>query len=234
LKIAVLSDIHGNYAALLSVITELKKEKVEKLLILGDIVGYYYHPDKILYELDNWEYHLIKGNHEEILIELIDGEADPSFIKSKYGSGHEYAIKKLNSNQINKLLTAPIQINIEIDGLKISMNHGSPLNPNLYIYPDSNKEILDSSAIPLFDIVLIGHSHYQFLYTSMNTVLLNPGSVGQSRSTGGFADWAIINTKNKVIQLRSTIYDTIELEREIQKIDPDNSYLLNILKRNRI
>jgi len=234
LKIAVLSDIHGNYAALLSVIKELKKEKIEKLLILGDIVGYYYHPDKILYELENWNYLLIKGNHEEILKRIIDGDLDAGLIKTKYGSGHEHAIKKLNKYQINKLITAPSQINFEIEGLKILMNHGSPLDPNQYIYPDSDKEILDSSITPLFDIILIGHSHYQFIYTNMDTVLLNPGSVGQSRSTGGFADWAIINTKNKVIQLRSTFYDSYQLETEIQKIDPDNSYLLNILKRNRI
>ena len=62
MKIAIISDIHGNYEALFSVLEKAKKESVEHLLILGDIVGYYYHPDKVLNLLAQWSYDMIKGN----------------------------------------------------------------------------------------------------------------------------------------------------------------------------
>jgi len=233
MKIAVLADIHGNHFGLLQVLKEAKKEKVEKLLVLGDIVGYYYYPDKVMDILEQWQYLFIKGNHEEYLSKVLAGELDIAILDEKYGSGHRAAISKLNDLQIGKLLTSPEKLLVEIDGLNIQMSHGSPWDANLYLYPDTDIEILNLASETGADIVLIGHSHYQFLHTTANTVLLNPGSVGQSRSTGGLADWAIINTKNGVIQLRSTLYDSTSLINEVSRIDPGNAYLKNILIRNR-
>jgi putative phosphoesterase len=233
MKIAVLADIHGNHFGLLQVLQQAKKEQVEKLLILGDIVGYYYHPDIVMELLSEWEYFFIRGNHEELLCKILTGELDIKILEEKYGSGHQAAITRLSSMQIDKLITSPEKLLIEIDSLKILMCHGSPWDKNLYIYPDTDQEILNNANETGFDIVLIGHSHYQFLHKNKNTILLNPGSVGQSRSTGGLADWAIINTENGVIQLRSTVYDTTYLIDEVVKTDPENAYLKNILTRNR-
>lgn len=233
MKIAVLSDIHGNIFALSQVLQEAKKDNIEKLLVLGDIVGYYYYPDKVMELLEQWQYLLIKGNHEELLRKVLTGELDIKLLDEKYGSGHRAAISKLNDLQIEKLLTSPEQFLVEIDGLSIQMSHGSPWDANLYLYPDTDKEILNLASETEADIVLIGHSHYQFLHKAANTILLNPGSVGQSRSTGGLADWAIIDTKNCVIQFRSTVYDTASLINEVSKIDPGNAYLKNILIRNK-
>ena len=42
MKIAVISDIHGNYDALVEVLKDAKSENIDHLLVLGDIVGYYY------------------------------------------------------------------------------------------------------------------------------------------------------------------------------------------------
>jgi hypothetical protein len=81
--------------------------------------------------------------------------------------------------------------------------------------------------------VLIGHSHYAFAIKNKNSILLNPGSVGQSRQLGGIANWCIINTENKCFQFFSTDYNVNTLLKEIEQKDPDISYLSEILKRNR-
>jgi putative phosphoesterase len=183
--------------------------------------------------LSEWEYIFIKGNHEELLSKILAGELDIKVLQEKYGSGHRAAISSISSSQLEKLIKSPEKLLIEIEGLKILMSHGSPWDKNLYLYPDTDEKILNMASETGADIVLIGHSHYQFLHNHKNTVLLNPGSVGQSRSTGGLADWAIINTKNKVIQLRSTLYDTTSLITEVNETDPENAYLKNVLTRNR-
>jgi putative phosphoesterase len=233
MKIGVVSDIHGNHLALASVLEEASKENVEKLFVLGDIVGYYYHPDKVLGLLAQWDYVFIKGNHEDLLQQVLKGQLDLSVLDAKYGSGHRFAIAKLTEEQIRKLVTADDKKDLEVDGLKLLLCHGSPWDKDLYIYPDSDKNVLDKANETGADIVLIGHSHYQFLYKGKNTILLNAGSVGQSRTTGGVATWAIINTLNRVIQLKSTLYDTTALLHEAAKTDPSNTYLQSILTRNR-
>lgn len=233
MKIAVLADIHGNHFGLLKVLMEAKKEQVEQLLILGDIVGYYYHPDKVLEILENWQYVFIKGNHEDLLSRILNGELEIEVVEEKYGSGHREAIKKLTRLQTDKLIKSPEKLLINIDGLNFFLCHGSPSDANLYLYPDSDIEMLNIASDTGADFVLIGHSHYQFMHCLEKGILLNPGSVGQSRRTGGYADWAIINTANRVVQFRSTMYDTTSLISEVTKNDPGNDYLRRVLTRNR-
>jgi predicted phosphodiesterase len=232
MKIAIISDIHGNYDALVAVLNDAKKQDVTHLLVLGDIVGYYYHPDKILKLLSNWSFDIIKGNHEYILENLIENPSKAAIIHSKYGSGHQEAIKKLSSNQLQFLKNLPDTKTVIFDEIVILMSHGSPWSNDFYIYPDVDLETLLKCDSALHDFVLIGHSHYQFTIKNKNSILINPGSVGQSRQKGGKAFWAIINTENQCFQMLNTKYDTKNILAEIAQKDADVPYLSTILSRN--
>jgi putative phosphoesterase len=232
MKIAIISDIHGNYDALVSVLNKAKTEGVQHLLVLGDIVGYYYHPDKILKALSEWSFDIIKGNHEQILEDLIANPSLGESIRLKYGSGHQDAIAKLSSAQLDFLRDLPETKSVQFDETSLLMCHGSPWSNEFYIYPDCEKEIIEKCDSVAHDFVLIGHSHYAFAIKNLNSVLINPGSVGQSRQTGGKASWCIINTKNRCFQLLSTDYYVEVLVHEISERDADIEYLTKVLIRN--
>ena len=85
--------------------------------------------------------------------------------------------------------------------------------------------------MPQVDFVLIGHSHYQFIHRNTDSLLVNVGSVGQSRSTGGLAQWAMVNTLSKSVQLMSTPYDASELIKQSTQIDFKIPYLREVLTR---
>jgi len=231
MKIAIISDIHGNYDALFAVLEKAKKESIDHLLILGDIVGYYYHPDKILNLLSHWSFDIIKGNHEKILEDLIEDSSLSETIRLKYGSGHQEAINKLTHKQLSFLFDLPETKTIKIDKISLLMCHGSPWSNNFYIYPDSHSDILVKCDIKGCDFVLIGHSHYSFAIKNSNSILINPGSVGQSRQTGGKASWCILNTNNSCFQFFNTDYSTKNLIKEVSEKDPEIKYLKEILKR---
>ena len=76
MRVGVISDIHGNQYALSAVLKTARKEGIEKFLVLGDIVGYYYHPEIVLNMLSEWDYEIIKGNHEIILQNLKENQID--------------------------------------------------------------------------------------------------------------------------------------------------------------
>lgn len=232
MKIAILSDIHGNDYALEAVLAEAEKENTEKLLILGDIIGYYYNPDKVIDKLSRWDFEIIKGNHELILEGLINKTIDENNIKHKYGNGHFIAMEKLSKNQLSWLINLPENKYIEIDGCKLLMCHGSPWNINSYIYPNSNKTLIEMCDTKLADFVFIGHTHYPFFCKNTNSLLVNCGSVGQARNKGAQANWCLLETENGAIQMKSTNYDTDKLKSEILLNDPSNSYLIEILDRN--
>ena len=232
MKIAVISDIHGNYDALIEVLKKAKKKNVEHLLILGDIVGYYYHPDKILEALSEWSFDIIKGNHEKILEDLIADSSLSETIRLKYGSGHQEAINKLSQEQLHFLIDLPETKTVQFDQTSLLMCHGSPWSNDFYIYPDCEKEIINRCDIIGFDFVLIGHSHYAFAIKNTYSVLINSGSVGQSRQNGGKASWSIINTENGCFELLSTDYKIANLINEVAEKDPDIEYLTKVLRRN--
>jgi len=232
MKIAIISDIHGNYDALVEVLKKAKKEKVEHILVLGDIVGYYYHPDKILKLLSEWSFDIIKGNHEKILENLINTPSLKESIRLKYGSGHQDAIEKLTKEQLEFLRDLPETKSVQFGETSLLMCHGSPWSNDHYIYPDCKKDILLKCDSKEHDFVLIGHSHYAFAIKNTNSILINPGSVGQSRQIGGKASWSIINTINGCFQMLSTDYNTEKLISEVAEKDQEIKYLTEILKRN--
>ena len=231
MKVAVISDIHGNFDALVAVLEKAENENVTHLLILGDVVGYYYYPDKIMDLLSQWNFDIIKGNHEKILEDLIADSSLSETIRLKYGSGHQEAINKLTQEQLRFLIDLPETKTVQFGQTSLLMCHGSPWSNDFYIYPDCEKEIINKCDIIGFDFILIGHSHYSFAIRNGNTILINPGSVGQSRQTGGKASWCVINTDNSCFQFFSTDYNTKDLVKEISEKDPEIEYLTKVLKR---
>ena len=231
MKVAVLSDIHGNYDAFKEVLKKAEQEGVKHLLILGDIVGYYYSPQKILKSLSDWSFDMIKGNHEDILGSLISNPSLRESIRLKYGSGHQYAIDKLDNKTIKSLISLPSKKTVIIEGVSFELNHGTPWDPDEYLYPDTNIEKLKQCNSIVHDFVLMGHTHYSFTYQCEHSIIINPGSVGQSREKGGYAYWALINTEDKSYNIKSTKYDITSLLQEIKNIDPSINYNSKILKR---
>ncbi len=64
MRIGLISDIHGNYEALKSVLSELDKLHVSEIYCLGDVVGYYSQVNECCDELRNRQIPCIMGNHD--------------------------------------------------------------------------------------------------------------------------------------------------------------------------
>lgn len=231
MKIAVLSDIHGNIEALGEVLREAKKIKIEHIFVLGDLVGYYYHPDEVLKLLNDWPTDMIQGNHEKMLVESIENKNRETEISNKYGSGIKIAKKKLSSEIIHHLTNLPTRKRVVLDNIEFELCHGSPWDNDFYIYPDSDKEIFDRCRIKAADFVFLGHSHHPFVFNKNDCLIANVGSVGQSRQTGGVANWCIVDTSNKSLVFKNTPFETKGVVAEIERIDPDIPYLRDVLLR---
>lgn len=230
MRIAVLSDVHGNIFALQAVMRVIDKSKIDRIFYLGDFTGYYYHPKEVYELLQEYNAFMILGNHEEILFKCADFLLDPSELKKKYGSGHKLALEQFSSSEIDNFKKMPEEHTELVDNLLLTFHHGAPFSKYFYLYPDTEKQILqkcDSNAIYTF----VGHSHYSFVSKLEHSILVNVGSVGQSRQKGGYASWCILNLDNNVLEMQSTPYDIKPLLGMIEKYDPEVNYLSSILKR---
>lgn len=231
MKIGILADIHGNSIALEAVLQEAKHLQITRLLVLGDIVGYYYHPDKVLELLKGFETTMIRGNHEDMLRSAKSSVEEEEKIKLKHGSGISIALNTLTGDQIKNLTDLPTSTTVTLDSCTIMLCHGAPWKSDEYIYPDAPKEVLAKCTSVKADFLLLGHTHHPFIHSRNSVTVLNPGSVGQPRDIGNLASWAILDTANASIVFKRAQFDIEPLIEEAKKNDPGIPYLQEIFRR---
>jgi putative phosphoesterase len=233
MKIALLSDIHGNSAALRGTLAEARKAGAEELFILGDLVGYYYDARDVLDQLAEWPHTMIGGNHEDWLTRMRTEPSVAAAYRTKYGSALDIARQTLNEADLDWLTGLPPRLSKSIGGIDFELCHGAPDDRDRYVYPNAEEAELAACEIA-GRLVLMGHTHYPMVSLRAGCTLVNPGSVGQARDLGGFAAWMLIDTATGVIAPRRTAYDTAPLVAEVRRRDPGLPYLWEILSRNRV
>ncbi len=231
MKIAILSDIHGNIFALDAVLKKVVQAEVDRIIFLGDFTGYYYHSREVFDRLKELAATMILGNHEHMLFDYADGLLDGKVLRKKYGSGHKLALQQFTTSELNHIRKLPDYHFETINNFSIGCFHGSPFDPNFYLYPDASPDILSKCNIGV-DFVFVGHSHYPFMTKLEHGVLVNVGSVGQSRIAGGLASWCLLDAESGAYELQTTYYDTQLLLELINYYDPDIDYLSKVLKRS--
>ena len=126
MKIAFISDIHSNIFALNSVYEDLNTEKVERIFIAGDLIGYYYWPKDVIDLIRSDDRFLcIAGNHEKILNQVISSNEEAEKYKKKLGSGYQYCIEQLSNNDIDWLSNLPDELSVSFDDKSIFIKHGN-------------------------------------------------------------------------------------------------------------
>lgn len=231
MRLALLGDFHGNHLALQAVLAAASSSGVEKLLVTGDLVGYYYSPLQVLELLRPWDRHEVRGNHEDM---LNTARSDPAFlaqVDARYGTGLRSAIEQLGAQQLDELCNLPHPLELVIDGCRILLCHGAPWDIDQYVYPDAQLELMERCAMQEFDLVVLGHTHYPMQQQIGKTLVVNPGSVGQPRNRQPGAHWAIFDSQSRTLQFRQEAYDSSALVWECQQRHPELPYLAEILIR---
>ena len=232
MKLALLADVHGNYLALRAVLDAANAAGVEKLLVAGDLVGYYFEPFKVWEALGDWDFLAVRGNHENMLKRAY---RDPNFlaeVESRYGSGLRVAIEQFSAAQLSLLWELPQTQTIQVDDCSIQLCHGSPWDTDQYIYPDACAALLERCARVGYNVVVLGHSHYPMLHEVGRTLVVNPGSVGQPRNRVSGAHWGLLDTDDCTVELRVERYDMTALISDCRQRHPELPYLSEILLRS--
>jgi putative phosphoesterase len=180
MKIALISDIHGNEDALDSVISDIKKCGVDFTICLGDIVTLGPSPVEVLKKIKNLKCPCIIGNHEDVLFD--PNNAELYEIQKNLDSTISWCLNKLSKEDLDFLKTCQPTSIIELGNeKKMLCYHASPKSTIQGIYSHTNNEVL-SDLFGMLDKNIIlaagGHTHEQMLRQYNNITIINPGSVG--------------------------------------------------------
>ena len=231
MRLALLGDIHGNHIALEAVLDAARRLRVDRLLVTGDIVGYYFWPAEVMEMLLPWDKIVVRGNHEDMLARARGSTEFLAQIDRRYGRGLRLAIECLSSEQLDWLESLPHPLEVETDAGRILLCHGTPWDLNAYLYPDTETGLLRRCADTGHDLVVLGHTHYPMERKSENCRIVNPGSVGQPRDRRPGAQWAMLDTDSNEIAFFLEEYDPTPVLDAARELQPDIPYLQEVLLR---
>lgn len=214
IKIAIISDIHGNSVALQAVLKDAQENKVDEYIYTGDLVNDLPFGNETLEIVKNTSRKVLKGNKEQYLIEYEQEKYDWDNIQFKNTIFMYNELSDENKSYIKKL---PHCMNIEYDGIKLCIAHGSPESVEEQL-KYARKDLLDKYTKNLnADALIFGHTHEKMWYEYINNKLvLNAGCAGVSPYYIGKAEYVILTLENgKInnIELKLIDYD-IELVKQ--------------------
>lgn len=202
MRLAVLSDIHGNLEALETVIRHLKSKKIDYWVCPGDIIGYGPFPNECIQLVKDSFKYIIMGNHDKACIDDVNRNIS-AFNPYAY-KALLWTTRKLTKESKRFLAELPLTETIKIETINLVMFHGSPFHPlDEYVdpsYPTSRLDYYIQSTGA--NILILGHTHVPMIYKSKGSgKLLNPGSVGQPRDGDPQASVAIIKVEEDNVDI---------------------------------
>jgi len=235
-RYAVIGDIHGNFHALESVLKDAEQQGYDKLLCVGDLVGYGAQPAECIEGVREKETIVVAGNHdfgvvEKTTIECFNADAQDAVIWTR---------DQLTEEQKNYLKELPLVHEME----DLTLVHGTLCYPEYFDYIQTLYDAYLSFQALHTPICFLGHSHVPIVFFNDNPisyfmepevdledapkVIVNVGSVGQPRDQDPRACYAIFDVEKKRVWLRRVEYDVEAAKQKILDagLPPTNAHRL--------
>ena len=216
MRIAIFTDIHGNRRALEAIVEDIKKEKIDEVICLGDILALGPNPSECMELIINNNIKLILGNHDLYLLRgtEIDEEIDDEVRK------HElWEQNQLTEKEKKFLEKCPLFIERNIDGKKILFIHFLIENIN-DDYPWYDFDIIENGKINEitnnldYDLIFVGHEHEAF---TVSNKLYCIGSSGCRKE--GTTIYTILDTKDFTINKKTIPFDWDKFLNDLNNVD---------------
>ena len=229
MRYLVLSDIHSNWEALEAVIAA-SQGLYEKIVCLGDMVGYGADPNPVVDWVRANVPVVIRGNHDK----ACSGLESLEWFNEVAREAARWTLHALTPENLNYLITLA-KGPVEADGMVLV--HGSILDEDEYVV--SPREA--AQVFPYLDasLTFFGHTHIQggFVQAKQNLqiirpmpgkgpqyleiqaeekYLLNPGSVGQPRDGDWRSAFVIYDSENGVVVFYRIEYDLAKAQEKIR------------------
>jgi predicted phosphodiesterase len=229
MKLAIISDIHGNYDALQEVLADIDRSDVDRIISLGDNIGYGPEPDRVVQKIMARAIPSVQGNHElavkdEEYLEWFNPVARKSLIRTRDLLGES-----------SREFVTRLEPFLASDDCRYV--HGFPPDsPLIYMFqPSENRKRQVFEELPE-RLCFIGHTHTLEIigYDGKNMAygdlpkglthlkadhkyIINIGSVGQPRDTSNEAKYVIWDSLADTIEVRFIVYDIAAVVRKIKE-----------------
>ena len=171
---------------------------------------------------------VIQGNHDYAAANNADCLCGQENHELSVYTRENLTVPMIGKEDIQYLKSLEPTLTREFDGMTYEMSHGSPSNRLYgYMYPwkISSEFLRNEIGRPAdSDIIMVGHTHYQFYVPFEGKILVNPGSVGQPRDAA-YPSYLIIDTDKMQFTMKRIKYDYSKIKNRIIELVKDRKML---------
>ncbi|MGQ9781208.1 MAG: metallophosphoesterase family protein [Nitrososphaeria archaeon] len=210
MEIAFIADIHSNLEALEAVLDHLKGTMI---FCLGDLVGYGADPNEVIELVRYNGIRCIMGNHDYAV-----QSGDVSDLNPRAISAVKWTRKAITKENLDFLSSLPRLLRFRKEDRRLLLAHATPEDPIFgdYIHPETDPfKFLTYATEYEEEVIGLGHLHVPYVYTKLDKVIFNPGSVGQPRDGNPLARFCKVDLSTLGVKIFETDYDR---ERSARKI----------------
>ena len=233
MRIAVISDIHGNLEALEAVLADIQTLNVDQIICLGDIVGYGPNPFETAELVSATVGGAIRGNHEL----MVCGNAIDETVTELAAAAARWTRNQLEPRGSISGRRRPsrrkrdvwrwlcdLPATLRLDDMMFA--HGTPASAQAYIMSRADAQVVFQDEMDDARLLFVGHSHIPGIFhcgrsdrlkyahgklgrafrVGRNRMIVNVGSVGQPRDADTRACYALVDEHRK-IRYRRVAYD---------------------------
>jgi putative phosphoesterase len=204
MKLLILSDIHGNWAALQSVLD--CEPDANQILCLGDLVGYGPEPAAcVAWAMQaRGESLFIQGNHDWGVALKMDPRSSPPF-RHLAACTQAYSIGALSEGMLHFLRALKPIDSFEMFGKRCVACHAAPSDPLFRYLRTAENYLADEIKVAGSpDFLFFGHTHWPLFKQIGRTTIVNPGSVGQPKDGDTRAPYGV--WEDGKVELRRVAY----------------------------
>jgi predicted phosphodiesterase len=214
MQVAAIYDIHGNLPALEAVLHEIRRARIDQIVVGGDVLPGPMPLETLACLMDlEIPTQFIQGNGDRVVLEQMAG-VEPDSVPEQFRETLRWVARQLQPEHQRLLAGWPKTLQAEIPGLgRVLFCHATPRSDTEVFTRLTPEERL----LPVFEgveasAVVCGHTHMQFDRRIGETRVVNAGSVGMPFGEPG-AYWLVLGPD---IQLRHTAYDLGEAAKRIR------------------
>ena len=217
MRYAIVSDIHANLPAWKTVLTDIADMRVDKIVCLGDVVGYGTDPVGVLESVYHVVHATLMGNHDA----AVCGKLDPEAFSPRARAAVMRHREQISARGLNWLSNLPLVL--KASGFQCT--HGDFSEPAAFRYIIEPPEALASWNATKEQLLFVGHSHLPGIYVigpsgvphfvnacdftleEGKRYIVNPGSVGYPRVGDCRSCYCVFDDAEKTINYRTVPFD---------------------------
>ena len=227
MKIAIISDVHANLAAL----NAFPEKGYDALWCIGDLVDYGPRPSEVIQQIQARATVAVCGNHDFAAGYGRDPKCSVPYRKLA-AETLNYTRQVCTGTDLEFLRSLPLHREVTLNSTRFYLVHAIPSDPLFgYCAEFSDRWQREVAALDI-DFLVVGHTHTPFVRKAGKTTIVNPGSLGQPKTGRPLACYAV--WEDGEISLREYQYPVAETVGQIRQMplsSDDQDDLISVLER---